>query len=624
MSIRAELWDVDSRVGEEWDRYGQGIHFHLGDGFLGAKSLLGEVGPALLHIDSPRQNLFKRCQRNFTWSGLFLMSRIVRVAIGFVVPVAVYSMIFVFLMGHEGQMENADLMTAVYWVVITMTTVGYGEVIFYSSVGRIFSVLVSVSGIVIFFAVAFPVIVTPWIESMSRGLPAKAPPKMKDHIIICGYNPVVETLTENLKRQDVPFVVVERRYDIARGIYRKYPTVWGDPSEKEVLLNANIRTARLVIANERDELNADIVLTVREISGIEVVALAEDVTKARFLSYAGASRIISPKMLLGNFIAQIISPPRSGVFPGAFKLFGGLLVEFPIYPGSPLIGRKVNDELLKGTGANVVGIWQRGRFVSSPGQEEIRSNSVLMAVGELGPLNKLRELVMGAPKRGRLIIIGYGDVGRRIFKVLSEKGIEPVVVDLREICDVCSHQVVGDGTSEEVLEKAGVRDAAGILIMLNDDTNVVFSTLLARSLNRGAFILARANHVRSSEKIYRAGADYVATVPIVASHILVRIAEDRDEQLAMIYEDLELIQFRVGQRSDALSGKALGSLHLSERVGCTVVAIERDGVGLLDANPGTIVKTGDLLAVVGSPKSIDLFGRAYGGRLSYWRRIFGA
>ncbi len=552
------------------------------------------------------------------------MSRIVRVVIGVAAPIVVYSVIFVFLMGHEGQVENADLMTAIYWVVITMTTVGYGEVIFYSSIGRIFSMLVSVSGIMILFAVVLPVIVTPWIESMGRILPTKAPPKMKDHIIICGYNPVVETLTENLKRQGVPFVVVERRYDIARGIYQKYSTVWGDPSEKEVLLNANIRTARLVIANERDELNADIILTVREISGIEVVALAEDVARARFLSYAGASRTISPKMLLGNFIAQIISPSRSGVFPGAFKLFGGLLVELPIYPGSPLISRKVNDELLKGTGANVRGIWQRGRFVSSPGQEEIRSNSVLMAVGELGPLNKLRELAMGTPKRGRLIIIGYGDVGRRIFNVLSEKGIKPVVVDLREICDVCDQQVVGDGTSEEVLEKAGVRDAAGILIMLNDDTNVVFSTLLARSLNRSAFILARANHVRSSEKLYRAGADYVATVPIVASHILVRIAEDRDEQLAMIYEDLELIQFRVGQRSDALSGKALGGLYLSERVGCTVVAIERDGVGLLDVNPGTVVRAGDLLAVVGSSESIDLFQRAYGGRLSYWRRIFEA
>lgn len=524
--------------------------------------------------------------------------------------VVLYGLIFMELMSFEGQLDNVDPVTAFYWVITTMTTVGYGDVVFESLPGRVFSSVVGLSGIFILFALALPLIVTPGLERLSREMPSKAPPKMRDHIIICGYNPIVEALAENFRRQRIPFLVVERSEETARKISKKYQVIWGDPAERDVLVNANIGSAKLLIANERDERNADIALTVREISEVEVVALAEDLARARFLSYAGASRIISPKSLLGTFIAQITSPPRKGVFPGAVKLFGGVLVELPIFPGSPLIGREVHDPVLSETGARVVGMWQRGRFVSIPKEEVIRCHSVLMAVGEAESLDRLRELTIGPPREGLMMLIGYGDVGKRIVKVLSERGVSPSVVDKRELCDVPFRHVAGDGTSEEVLVESGAKEAVGILIMLNDDSDVVFSTLLARNLNGDAFIVARANHVSSAEKIYRAGADYVASVPIVASQMLAKIAQRQEEEFTMIYEELEMARFRVGFGS-RLVGRSLGELNLPEKLGCTVAAMERDGKGLLDIGPETVVERGDLLAVIGSFESIEKFGRRY-------------
>ena len=248
------------------------------------------------------------------------------------------------------------------------------------------------------------------------------------------------------------------------------------------------------------------------------------------------------------------------------------------------------------------------------------SNSVLMAVGEAEPLSALRELTTGPPREGPLIVIGYGDVGRRIVKVLSKDGVTPVVIDRRELCDVCFNQIQGDGTSEDVLEKAGVKEAVGILIMLNNDTDVVFSTLLARNLNRDAFIVARANHVSSAEKMYRAGADYVASVPILASHMLAKIAQAQEEELTMIYEELELIRFQVGKRS-ALKNKSLRDLRLPERIECSVVAIKRDGEGISDVGPETVVREDDILAIIGSPECIADFQHAYGGRFGFgWHR----
>ena len=66
--------------------------------------------------------------------------------------------------------------------------------------------------------------------------------------------------------------------------------------------------------------------------------------------------------------------------------------------------------------------------------------------------------------------------------------------------------------------------------------------------------MARANRAMSAEKIYRAGADYVASVPIVASHMLTKIAQSHEEELTMIYEELELIRLRV-KRWSGLDGK---------------------------------------------------------------------
>jgi len=533
--------------------------------------------------------------------------------------VALYGVIFLELMSREGQLDNTDPVTAVYWVVTTMTTVGYGDVVFESLPGRVFSAIVGLSGIFMLFAVALPLIVTPWLENLNRDPPTKAPTNMRDHIIVCGYNPIVEALAENFRRQKVPFLVIERSEETARKISKKYQVVWGDSAERDVLLSSNVRSAKLLIANERDERNADISLTAREISEVEVVALAEDLAKARFLSYAGAARVISPKSLLGTFVAQITSPPRKGVFPGAFKLFGSSMVPLPIYPGSSLAGKEVHDPDLLETGARVVGMWQRGRFVSIPKDEVISSHSVLMAVGEREALDRLRDLTMGPPREGPLIVIGYGDVGRRIVSVLGDRGVSPSVVDKRELCDACFRHVVGDGTSEEVLVESGVKEAVGVLIMLNDDSDVVFATLLARNLNGDAFIVARANHLSSAEKIYRAGADYVASVPIVASSMLARIAQKQEEEFTMIYEELEMTRFRVGWRS-RLDGRSLGELNLPEKLGCTVVAIERDGGGLLAIGPETVLRRGDRLAILGSFEGLEKFSRRYGRRSRLRRR----
>jgi voltage-gated potassium channel len=526
---------------------------------------------------------------------------------------AIYSMTYIVLMNYEGQQENASFVNAIYWVLITMTTVGYGDVVFKSDIGKYFSILVALSGLSVLWAVVVPLGVTPNLERLVRAEPSSAPGKIQNHIIISGFNSTVENLTERLRILDVPFVIIERSEEIAKKNYLQYPMILGDPSNLDILKRANIGTARLFIANEKEELNAEVIMTVREISEIDIIALVEDLSRSRFLSYAGASRIISPKTLLGTFFAQIAAPPKKNIFPGAVQLFGELkLVELPVYPDSSIIGKSLGDLFREGMGGQIIGIWQRGIFVPHPGPEvTIKPNSVLMAVGDIEQLIKIRDLTLGTRKTGHLIILGFGDVGRRVAKVLCSIGIMPVIVDRRDLSDLPLKVINGDATSEANLVEAGICEAVGTLILLNQDSDTIYATLQAKNLNPKAFVVARANHVKSADKMYKAGADYVASLPVIASHMLAKIIQNEEEELAMLYEDLELKLFTVDERS-GMANKTLGELNLAGRYGCALAAVARGEQVTLGLEADLSLEIGDVMALIGKPNDIRAFTARYG------------
>jgi voltage-gated potassium channel len=540
-----------------------------------------------------------------------LLRNVLRIPAGITLLLGLYGLIFLAIMNYEGQTQFFNPVTAIYWVITTMTTVGYGDIVFKSSLGRLFSIIVVFSGMAILWAVFIPLLITPRLEKLIKAPPTSIPPKINNHIVITGYNPTVETLTERLLLLKIPFIIIERSEDISRKIFKKYPTLWGDPADINVLESAFIRSARLLIANEKEELNADVILTVREISNIEIIALVDDLAISRFLGFAGATRMLSPKTLLGTFIARLASPPKKHVFPGSIPLFGRLrLVELPIYPGAEIIGKRLDAECVRATGAMIVGIWQKGVFMPYPDPDEvILSNFVLMATGDVETLTKIRDLTIGKPKKGHLIILGFGDVGRRVARVLEENDIHPVIVDRSELKDVPFKHVLGNATQEESLIEAGIKEAVGVLIMLNHDDDVIYSTLLAKNLNSEAYIVARANEVASSEKIYRAGADYVASVPIVASHLLARIIQQQEEELQLLYKDLELKIIKITETS-RLAGKSLIDIDFVG-FGCRIVAIERNGQGLAKIDPGVVLHGRDLLAIIGNPRGIESFSKIY-------------
>lgn len=308
-----------------------------------------------------------------------------------------YVLLFKHIMILENQPENANAITAIYWATTTIATVGYGDVVFRSLLGRVFSIIMQVMGIVLISGFLATYVITPWMDRVIKfRLPRKVPSSTKDHIIICGYNQLVETLIDELVEQEITFIIIEDEEELIKElVYRDIPCVFGTSSDKQTLVNAGIEKARILIANKSDERNANIVLTAREFLHLNIIAIVEDRSNSKYLKYAGADTVVSPKSMFGQFIGKKAMDRLVSRVTGTTEIFKGVHVtEFPIYLKSPLIGKtlkEVSSQRL--TGARILGIWKSGNLSFNPEEGDvIRGESVLLAVGTSEELSKLKKL----------------------------------------------------------------------------------------------------------------------------------------------------------------------------------------------------------------------------------------
>ncbi len=230
------------------------------------------------------------------------------------------------------------------------------------------------------------------------------------------------------------------------------------------------------------------------------------------------------------------------------------------------------------------------------------------------------QILNGRTKNGHLIVLGYGDVGRRIVKTLQENNVRFIVVDRNAhmLENVDFEHVSGNGADEEVLKAAGVGSASTVIVSLNNDTDAIFATLITRGLNPDSTILVRANSVKSIDKMYKAGADYVASLSIVAGQLLAKLTAkcmdsvpiDVDEDI-VLYEGISIEKHHVKELSEMV-GKSVEELNLRETVGCTIIGVNRGENNIIThISPSMVIKAGDLVAVVGSRDNISAFKKKY-------------
>lgn len=334
------------------------------------------------------------------------MSPILRVAFAFMVP------ILLVLGGTLGYawIEGWRLWESLYMTVITITTVGYGEVHPLSPMGQRFTVL-----FLMFSFVAVGYSVTTVISFVFEGQIVHAMrgrrmkrmvSNLKDHYIICGGGVVGKEVAQELKRAGMPFVIVDK--DPARSELGRDETVLfveGRAEDDEVLVEAGIHRAKGLIAVLReDALNVFVVLSARQANpDLTIVARAAEERTIGKLMTAGADRVMSPYQLAGRRIASVLLRPSIVDFLDVVVGKGDAamrLEQFHVDEGSPLVGKQLKDaDIGQQTGAIVVGIQgpdgkPRGDPAAPTGISgvTIQEEDVLIALGSDGQLNRLKDM----------------------------------------------------------------------------------------------------------------------------------------------------------------------------------------------------------------------------------------
>ena len=528
--------------------------------------------------------------------------------------VVIYSFVFIFLMvSAEGRAYTA--VDAVYWVITTMTTQGAGDIVFVSSIGKIFSMVVELTGIVLFFAILIPIVVAPVLQSVRASVPTKS--KAQEHVLIVGYSSMVDTIIGELNERDLPYLVIDGDRDVVQALVeRKIPCICGDPSDEVTLQNAQIQRAKKVVLNQSDEKNAIIALVAKKLTRADIIGLVEDMANAVYLLYAGADKVVSPKQLLGIDIGHKAAMPITHQLIGTTPLVGSLRIfELPILGESGLNGSSIEDaKIRERTGATVIAIWKGAKLSFNPSASEIITDTtVLLLVGTRKQLDAAKELSICGPDgtycaiRGHYIIAGYGDVGKRVSKVLRSNGIEHIIID--------KHQgdVVGSSTDRAILKQAGITEASTLLVTVNSDMDAIYTTLVARKLNPQIDIICRAIRPQAVETLYQAGADYVLSQSVVAGQVLVKFVAPRPPgtrlREVLLSEDMKVLEY---PPSPSVVGRSLEHLKIRSRTGCTVVAITTGGATIPNPDPHEVIPEDSSLTVIGTREQIHEFKRVFG------------
>ena len=536
---------------------------------------------------------------------------------GIVAIVLVYTLLFLLLSDNFHFSVNArpDILTALYWVIISMTTTGYGDIYPTTPVGQLFTMLVVVTGLLILFAVVLPLMVTPIMDRLIRRPRLRASEWISDHVVICGYNAIVETLIDGLAGRGIPFVVIDPSADVVMSLQRHgHDAIQGDPADEDVLNNARIARASYVIANAGDDRNAAITLTASQVSACKIIALVESLDMAQYLEYAGADFVVSPKQILGRNIGLTAASAISFELSNAVDLGDDVKIcRLPVYPDNPLVGRKLKDVgIRETTGANVVAVFKNGEFiVNPPAGTVIDEATVLVVMGTEAQLEKLgsSSSIKKPAGDGHCIIAGFGDVGKEVAQRLDEKGIAYTVID-RKPYDV-KDQVIGDSADKAALVRAGIGRAAAIVVTLNDDAKNMLTILLARNLNPHVSIIARANVKDSVGKMYRAGADYVTSLSAVGGQMLARIVEKGAlADTVQLAEDVLIGRYAV--RGSRLEGKTIAESGMRSRTGCTIVGVRKGDRFVASPAPSEALGPDATVIVIGTAPQLEACAAAYG------------
>jgi Trk K+ transport system NAD-binding subunit len=530
--------------------------------------------------------------------------------------VAVFSVTFHWIMLSEDQEHS--LLTGLYWTLTVMSTLGFGDITFHSDLGRAFSILVLLTGIVMLLIVLPFVFIrsfyAPWLEAqLHLRAPRALDEAVRGHVVLCRYDEIARELIPRLEALRIPYVVIESDPPTAADMHANgVNVIAGSAGAPVTWQNVRIEDARAVIATWGDPENTNITITVREASAdVPVIVLAEDHDSIDVLELAGATEVLPIKYRLGEHLAgRVVAGTPHTHRIGRYEEL--VIAEFPVH-GTALAGRTLREtNLRKLTGLAIVAVWEHGTLRPARPDTMLTESSVPVMVGTEDQFAELDAFfVIYTPNENPVLVIGGGKVGRAVAGALRERDVRVHIIDadpslMPSLTGVADQVIIGSGSDRAVVKKAGIDDAPSVVLTTNDDATNIFLAVYGRKLDPDAHIISRVTHDWNLEAIHRAGADFALSYTALAVQSILSILRGRE--LVVLGEDAEVF---LEPLPEALVAKRLDESGIAEATGLQVIALRRDGVFLPNPHGDSSLEAGDRLVMIGSAAQRRTFAERY-------------
>jgi Trk K+ transport system NAD-binding subunit len=546
-------------------------------------------------------------QQNARVMGLFLFA--------LASMVSIFAVLFHVIMAMEGQ--DHTWFTGFYWALTVMSTLGFGDITFHTDLGRLFSMVVLISGTV-FLLVLFPFIVIQffWAPWMNAQAAARAPRALAeetaDHVILTHYDEVSAALIERLEHRQIDYVLLVPNREEAGNLHdRGLRVAVGMLDDPESWERVRARQAGLVATTCNDFTNTNAAFTVRGVApDVPVIATADDPASVDILELAGCTHVLQLAEELGQALAR--RTIGADAMTHTIGEFGPLAIAEATAARTPLVGKTLAETRLRQiTGLNVVGVWERGRFQSALGSTRITAGTVLVLAGTREQLFRYDELfviynVSAAP----VLILGGGRVGQATGRALAERDIDYRIVEKNPaLVPDSKHHVLGSAAEIEVIERAGIMETPTVIITTNDDDLNVYLTIYCRRLRPDVQVITRASVDRNVATLHRAGTDFVMSYASMGANTMLNML--KRGEILMLAEGLDLFKLPMPK---SLAGRSVAEAQVRERSGVSIVAvIQGDDI---QVNPDPLVPLPDEaeILLIGSEDAeagfLDIFAHA--------------
>ncbi len=299
-------------------------------------------------------------------------------------------------------LEDWPLLDAFYMTVITISTVGFGEIRAISDTGRLFTAVLIVSGVgaaaYTFSSVADYIVAGELRGVLRRQRMENRIRKLENHYIVCGYGRVGTQVAQELSHSHVETVLIDRAIERfgeleAVGIL----TVVGDASEDAVLIQAGIEhAAGLCACLPDDAANVFVTLTARTLNPkLTIISRANTQENERKLRIAGADHVINPYLISGHRMARQLMHPNVVEFMDVVMRRGQVemsIEEIRVSDASALKDKTIAEcHIRQRTGANILAVRRPGgkTFTSLGGEFVLMAGDVMIVLGTPQQLESL-------------------------------------------------------------------------------------------------------------------------------------------------------------------------------------------------------------------------------------------